>query len=289
MSELREYALPHKGLELAVLEYGPPDAEPLLALHGWRDNAASFAPLAAAMPQYRWIAPDFPGHGKSAHRHPQASYCIWTYLEEVLALLDHLALPGITVTGHSMGGAVGCLLAAVYPEYCSRLVLLDSVGPLATAPADTRRQMRESFDQLRTRKLAWRHHYADKQSAVDARCGKGLSRQASLLLAERGVAMDERGYYWNLDTRLGMRNPLSLSEEHARELLGSITCPVLLVAAKAYWQGLGKTDGFGLRQGYFKQLESHVLAGSHHQHMEAEVSQVAQLVQDFLERQRGTS
>lgn len=284
-SALREFVLPHKGLELAVVEYGPADAPPILALHGWRDNAASFAALAAAMPERRWIAPDLPGHGRSAHRHPQASYCIWSYLEEVLALLDHLELRSLTVAGHSMGGAIACLLAAVYPEYCTQLVLLDSVGPLATAPADAAQQMRESFTQLRTRKLSWRYHYPDKAAAVDARAKRGISVPAAELLASRGVAQDDRGWYWSMDTRLGMRNPLSLTEEHARVLLGSIGCPVLLVAALPFWHG--KMDWFQRRLGYFSRLESHLLTGSHHQHMEQEVPEVARQIRAFLGRKAG--
>ena len=279
---LREYVLAHKGLELAVVEYGPAEGEPVLALHGWCDNAASFAPLAACFPEYRWIAPDFPGHGKSAHRHLQASYSIWTYLDEILALLDHLQLKSISVAGHSMGGAVGCLLAAVYPEYCARLVLLDTVGPLATEPVDAVQQLRTSFDQLRTRKLSWRHYYTDVAAAVRARSQQGRSTAAALLLAELGVVSDEQGCYWRLDTRLRMRNPLSFTEAHAKELLGSIDCPVLLVAAPTFWRD--NMAWFHLRQSYFRQLEKHMLNGSHHQHMEAETAVVASFVRAFFAR-----
>lgn len=280
--ESRDYVLVHKGLELAVVEYGPAEAEPVLALHGWCDNAASFAPLAACLPEYRWIAPDFPGHGKSAHRHLQASYSMWTYLDEILALLDHLQLKSISVAGHSMGGAVACLLAAVYPEYCARLVLLDTAGPLATEATDALQQLRTSFDQLRTRKLSWRHYYPDRAAAVRARSQQGLSTEAALLLAERGVVSDEQGCYWNLDTRLRMRTPLSFTEEHAKEIMGGISCPVLQVGSPTFWGD--NIAWFHLRQSYFRQLEMHMLNGSHHQHMEAETPLVASFVRVFLAR-----
>src|SRR5688500_18494360 len=59
-------ALPHA--TLAARRWGDASSPPLLALHGWLDNAGSFdalAPLLAA----RWqvIALDFAGHGRSSH------------------------------------------------------------------------------------------------------------------------------------------------------------------------------------------------------------------------------
>ncbi|HAU90742.1 MAG TPA: alpha/beta hydrolase, partial [Alteromonas sp.] len=40
----------------------------VLALHGFLENAASMACLAASMSQYQYIAIDLPGHGLSDHR-----------------------------------------------------------------------------------------------------------------------------------------------------------------------------------------------------------------------------
>lgn len=59
--------------ELSALQWGQPDAPPLLALHGWLDNAASFARLAPLLAKHRRaIALDMPGHGHSAHLPPNA-------------------------------------------------------------------------------------------------------------------------------------------------------------------------------------------------------------------------
>jgi pimeloyl-ACP methyl ester carboxylesterase len=276
----RQYSLMHRGLELAVQEHGPESAIPVLALHGWRDNSASFDVLAQLLPHQRIIAPDFPGHGRSAWRHPQASYSIWSYLEEVDVLVQQQCPDGCVLLGHSMGGAVAALYAALYPERCTRLVLLDSIGPLATAPEDAPQQLREAQQQLRTRQLNWRQRYPDYAAAVAARSSRGLEPAAAELLARRGTKHDEQGWYWDLDPRLGMKSALSLSEAHAQAFLERISCPVLLVAAPSFWTG--RMDWFHQRTGYIRNLELHLLDGSHHQHMEDQAPQVAALVDRFL-------
>lgn len=272
----------HRELQLAVRECGPAGAVPILALHGWRDNSASFNRLAELLPGRRIIAPDLPGHGRSARRHIQGSYSIWSYLEEVDALVERYCSEGCVLLGHSMGGAVAALYASLYPEACSRLVLLDSIGPLATRPEDAPAQMREARNQLRTRRLDWRHHYSSQDAAIAARAQRGLSEAAARALAERGVSADAQGWYWDQDPRLAMKNAVSLTESHSQVFLEGIACPVLLVAARAFWAG--REDWFELRCSYFRNLERHVLGGSHHQHMEAEAPQVAALVADFLGR-----
>jgi pimeloyl-ACP methyl ester carboxylesterase len=74
--------LPH--LEMAAHLYGPEDGHPVIALHGWLDNAATFTRLAPMLPGLRILALDFAGHGYSAHRPPGGSYLIWDNVLDVL-------------------------------------------------------------------------------------------------------------------------------------------------------------------------------------------------------------
>lgn len=57
------FALPH--LRLSALTWGTPEGKPLLALHGWLDNAMTFINLAPhlAAAGFYVVAPDLAGHG----------------------------------------------------------------------------------------------------------------------------------------------------------------------------------------------------------------------------------
>lgn len=61
-------SLPH--IELAAHLFGPEDGLPVIALHGWLDNANSFARLAPRLEGLRIVALDLAGHGHSGHRPP---------------------------------------------------------------------------------------------------------------------------------------------------------------------------------------------------------------------------
>ena len=76
---------------LAGLEFGTPGGRPVLALHGWLDNAASFATVAPLLAKnLHIVALDLPGHGHSGHRSADASYPFTEWVPEVFRAADAL-------------------------------------------------------------------------------------------------------------------------------------------------------------------------------------------------------
>ena len=69
---------------LAALRGGRAGGPPLLCLHGWLDNAASFVPLSPWLAEFDWVALDLPGHGASSHRAPGYDYAFADWLHDVL-------------------------------------------------------------------------------------------------------------------------------------------------------------------------------------------------------------
>jgi len=76
----------------------------------------------------------------------------WTmedYALTIKRVADHIKwLSPFVCLGHSMGGQVAKLFAAVYPEYVERLVLLDTAGPVAMFPEEVTWSSRRAADEL---------------------------------------------------------------------------------------------------------------------------------------------
>lgn len=118
---------------LHIREYGNPDGEPLLAIHGVSAHAERWERLALeALPHRRTIAVDLRGHGFSSWSPP---WSIEAQVRDVIGTLDVLGLTGpLDVVGHSYGGAIALRLLAAQPDRVRRLVLLDPA--LAANPTE---------------------------------------------------------------------------------------------------------------------------------------------------------
>jgi pimeloyl-ACP methyl ester carboxylesterase len=113
---------------LAVHEWGDRDnPRVLFCVHGLTRNAMDFAVLAAALcDRWRVIAVDMPGRGQSDWLIEAAEYVYPTYVADLLALLDRLALGSVDWLGTSMGGIIGMMMAGLAPDRIGRLVLNDA-------------------------------------------------------------------------------------------------------------------------------------------------------------------
>ncbi len=97
------------GWRMHYIDEGPPDAPPVLLLHGnptwgylWRDT---IGPLLAA--GYRVIVPDQIGFGLSAHPHNASAHSLDNHAANLVALIDQLKLDGIFFVCHDWGGPTG--------------------------------------------------------------------------------------------------------------------------------------------------------------------------------------
>jgi len=257
--------LPH--IELAAHLYGPEDGVPVIALHGWLDNAASFSRLAPLLPGLRIVALDFAGHGHSDHRPPGGSYAIWDYAHDVLQVAEQFGWQRFSLLGHSMGAIVSVLLAGAMPERIARLALIDGLIPY-TGEADTAPQkLGEALKAQLALAGKSKPVYAEFDRAVQARMrGVGaVSREAAELLAQRGLMPVPGGYTWRTDSRLTLPSPLRLTQAHALAFVRSLQCPAKLVMAQ---------QGMLLAQPSMTQLveglpiEVAQLPGGHHLHLD---------------------
>ena len=117
------------GVRHHYLDWGNPEAPPLLLVHGLTSHGHVFDPLAARLRErFHVLALDVRGRGESDWAPPE-SYAIPTYVKDVLALLDQLEIPAVHYLGTSMGGLLGMTLAAQAPQRLLSVVVND-IGPV---------------------------------------------------------------------------------------------------------------------------------------------------------------
>lgn len=270
-----------KGRTIAARCWHDASLPPLLALHGWQDNAATFDRLAPLLPQFHIVAMDFAGHGRSDWRPQGTRYHTVDHVDDVLAVVEQLGWEKFSLLGHSMGAGIGVLLAGALPERIERLLLIDGLGPYAGEPE-------QAPDILRDALLEWRDYtpreervFATLEAAVAAR-QRGftpLSEEAARLLCTRGLKPVPGGYTWTLDRRVRHHAALRFSETQARAFLARIEAPVLLVRAE---QGFpAAAELFAARWQSVRHGRLCSLPGSHHLHLEEQAGAVAQLIAEF--------
>ncbi len=121
------------GLRLSYVVSGPPDAEPLVLLHGLGEGADDWATVAPVFARdHRVYALDLRGHGRSGW---PGRYSLELMRADVAGFLDALGLDRVRMVGHSMGGVVAWLLAAAAPDRVELLVLEEAPLPRPRTPA----------------------------------------------------------------------------------------------------------------------------------------------------------
>lgn len=267
-------------LQLAGLSWGAPGERPVLALHGWLDNAASFAFLAPLLQGCHVVALDLTGQGKSAWRSADASYLIWDDLPEIVGVLDALGWETFDLVGHSRGAIISTLLASAFPTRVRRLVLLDAVVPDAVPAENFPEQLRTALqDKVRLQGRSNRI-FTSMEAAIESRAARGLTAAAARALVERNLRACSDGWQWTTDPRLQGASAVKLTREHLQAVLNALSMPTLLLQGQ---NGLGQSQQQAeyARQ-HIPKLVVESLPGGHHFHMEVDVERVAERISQFL-------
>jgi pimeloyl-ACP methyl ester carboxylesterase len=254
---------------------------PVLALHGWLDNAASFDVLAPKLRNADVVALDLAGHGHSYHRTLQAAYNIWDDLPDILRAADRLGWSQFHLLGHSRGAIIAALLTATLPERVISTALLDGYRPEPVPSADFFRQLALHLRQHVGRENRSAARYETKSRALIVRARvSGMREDSARLIVERGLQQVDGGWLWRADPRLSLASAVKLSAEqvmHMETLVAERPCRL--------WLARDGSAGWLSEQ---RPLESIILPwrlldGSHHFHMEEQADLLAEDIQEFWE------
>lgn len=245
----------------------------VLALHGWMDNAGTWARLAPllAQPPFGWyvVAIDFPGHGRSFHKGPTATYPLSEMVLDTFLVVRRLGWRSCSVLAHSMGGAVAFLLAALAGAqqpgddgsgvHFQRMVIVDSPGPFAHVGSDTDAVVRSMRDSLHANLLRFEDILISSSDGGGAAAGgsNGAPRKQRRLYASVDEAAEQRSrmdpfltvadarclvepalrrtdggqFEFMHDPRIKSRSLYRLHEDVVVQLFSAIACPVFCVFA----------------------------------------------------------
>lgn len=298
MNVSTEQVLQINGRALAFKRWGSTTGQPILAIHGWLDNAASFDHVAGQInaDQQQMVVPDLPGHGLSEHRSHDSDYYQWTYARDLLALVNALGWGDYLIVAHSMGTGIATMMQAL-DKRVQALVFLDGMGiPFITPDAHSVAYFVRAYKLQHMADKSGLHaateqgatYFASHEAALAARM-KGIAGQLTVAVATQLLARDlmaeGTGYRWRHDPRLSLPAPWQPSVAQAQALVAYINCPVDCLLGK---EGLFATT-FALQAMHFPEhMRSFWFEGGHHCHMDehnqALAAQLASIFNQYLHR-----
>ncbi|MES3040862.1 MAG: alpha/beta hydrolase [Pseudomonadota bacterium] len=257
---------------------------PIVALHGWMDNAATFDRMAPLLADHPFVAMDLPGHGLSDPRPAGFRYHNADYFDDVLAVLDALyPQQKVILLGHSLGAGIQMMLAGLLPERVQALVMIEGLGPLTADPSHYVEMTRLALASYRDFRPG-RRPIADEAQAVQARMNGltgALSEMASRILCSRSLDRNAEGeLFWRTDKRLRQNSLMRFNEAQVLACIRAISVPVLLIRGQdgaPFEQAAGKA-----RLEAFADLRQVTVAGKHHLHLDESPAEVAAQIRAFF-------
>jgi pimeloyl-ACP methyl ester carboxylesterase len=263
----------------------------MIALHGWLDNANSFLPLIPYLSDYHVIAIDWAGHGHSEHRPLGTDYLQMDYVDDLNQLIEINDWHGAILLGHSMGGILASIYASVYPEKVTKVISIDSFGPLVSDEHDTVKILKEGIEsrQKARNKPQSRLPETSLQNLIEKRSQHTeLSHLNISLLIKRSVKpastceteiTPDTLVQWTTDKRLRKPSLLRLTEGQGRAIIQAIGTEMLVIAAT---QGfVTKRKQLARRTDWNSNIKTVEIEGGHHIHMENPEG-IAELLKQFI-------
>lgn len=278
---MKEKYINVNGLNIAYIERGQKcDVSPLIFIHGWLDNAASFSQLAPLINHPHTIAIDLIGHGHSDHLPPACYYHFIDGVSQIVELLRALEIKRCTFISHSLGACIASILAGGMPKMVDKLILLDAIGPLTAPCGEAANKYHTYLKQFQALKKKPNRFYQSTHDACHHRGTNGyLSAGLVAYIVQRGLKETPQGFEWRHDPKLLLPSPLKMTEAQTLSFLKEIQAPTLLINA---------ANGFKIDEAHYEkrlaavpQLQLETLNCGHHLHIE-QPQACAKIINDFI-------
>lgn len=209
----------------------PKGPAPIVLLHGFLDNGATWQFLVDCLPQH-WslVALDWRGFGDSEWA--PGGYWFADYLADLEVLLDELSpQQPARVIGHSMGANVATLYAGIRPRRLQWLINLEGVGLGRTAPEQAPARYQQWLDELRAPLATDRHRSVAQLAAALRRRNPRLNDARAEFLARAWTRSVDEAQEVRLafDPRHRLVNPILYRREEAEACWARVVIPLLLL------------------------------------------------------------
>lgn len=238
-------------LRLHYVDWGNPDAPPLILQHGGRDHCRSWDWVAEELAKdWHVIAPDLRGHGDSAWA-PDGNYEMNAFVYDFAQLIHTLGHDQVTIVAHSLGGNVATRFTGLYPEKVRKFVNIEGLGPSPKTRAEREaagyaNRFREWIEKRRAAAGRIPRRYPTIEAAYARMKEENafLTDEQARHLTIHGASRNEDGTWsWKFDPYLNVWPFEDTPQELTEELWRAITCPVLLLYGQNSWASNPELDG----------------------------------------------
>ena len=270
-----------RDVEYCINEWGDEAAPLVFYLHGWADTGSTFQFVVDAFnSDWRVIAPDWRGFGRSSHR--SSAYWFPDYLADLHALLEiYSPDEPVRLIGHSMGGNVCSLYAGVMPERVSAIVNIEGFGLTDSDPGDAPARYRDWLEAGQSSMSFSDYPDFENLAGKIRKRTPGLSQGQADFVA-REWAVDHDGVVrLRADPNHKLPNAVLYRRAEAEACWRNISAEMLLVS--------GETSSFAEQVGGvdvlpFPSSHSSVIPGAGHMiHFEAP-QRLAEQIEAFLQK-----
>ncbi len=238
-------------LRLHYVDWGNPEAPPLLLVHGGRDHCRNWDWVAQALrDDYHIIAPDLRGHGDSQWM-IGASYTLADYVYDIAQLLHQTKLTPLTIVGHSLGGMISLRYSGLYPENVVKIAAIEGLGASPKmveemAAKAVHERLSDWVNTLRTTSGRLARRYGSLEEAFQRmqEANPHLTAAQARHLTVHGVNQNEDGTYsWKFDNYVRIFPPYGDNAATLHALWNRIACPTLLIRGTESWASDPLVDG----------------------------------------------
>ncbi|XP_059476817.1 probable serine hydrolase [Neocloeon triangulifer] len=261
--------------QVAVKVWGEPGPVPLVALHDWRDNAASFDQLAPLL-NMPLVAIDLPGHGRSSAMPPAAQTFSPSNIFTLRYVLRKLGYKQVSLMGHGNGAHVGLLYAGLYPDAVGRLILLNAGQSVPSM--DMSGRLGALVDSILEQKTISHFTASSLDQLVSTYQQRGLSEEASRVLLQRSARKVDGGYIDATAPWLETSAFHNLFQSTETAVASKVKCPVLSVEGQQ--QGVSEISKQVLAKAATS-FQQQIVNGSHYSHLE-QPEEFATAINEFM-------